>query len=70
MQESDPEEDKEWIQVPSAEAIRAAQQEEERRSLAARAAEVRAKMVECPICNQVMVEINQQLTLGPNPMNG
>lgn len=46
-------EDKEWIQVPTAEEVRAAQEEEQRRAAAARAAEARTKMVECPICNQV-----------------
>jgi len=58
VQETENEEEKEWIQVPSADEIRAAQ-EEERRTLAARAAEARSKMVECPICNQVKVESKQ-----------
>jgi len=47
-------EDKEWIQVPTAEEVRAAQEEEQRRVEAARVAEARTKMVECPICNQVV----------------
>ena len=53
MEDLEAEEDKEWIQVPTAEEVRAAQEEEQRRVAAARAAEARTKMVECPICNQV-----------------
>ena len=53
VQDEETEEDKEWIQVPSAAEIRAAQEEEQRHLAAAQAAEARSKMVECPICNQV-----------------
>ena len=44
------------MQVPTAEQVRAAQEEEQRQIAAARAAQASAKMVECPICNQVQLK--------------
>ena len=50
------------MQVPTAEQVRAAQEEEQRQIVAARAAQAAQasiKMVECPICNQVEGQVSR-----------
>jgi transposase-like protein len=52
------------MQVPTAEQVRAAQEEEQRQiatARAAQAAQASIKMVECPICNQVEIKDTQPL---------